>query len=66
MLVYGKDCYKPIELEYRAYWVMKILNFDLRRVAGEKRVLQINEMDEFRNNAYENAQIYKSNKEMKG
>lgn len=27
--------------------------------AGEKRMLQLNEMDEFRNEAYENAKIYK-------
>ncbi|CAL2270240.1 unnamed protein product [Prunus armeniaca] len=27
--------------------------------AGEKRVLQLNEMDEFRNEAYENVKIYK-------
>ena len=29
------------------------------RVAGEKRMLQLNQMEEFRNNAYENARIYK-------
>lgn len=27
--------------------------------AGEKRLLQINQMDEFRNNTYENKKIYK-------
>ena len=47
-----------MELEHRAYWATRILNFDLQ-AAGEKRILQINEMDEFRNNAYENARIYK-------
>ena len=34
------------------------MNFDLQAASG-KRILQINEMDEFRNDAYENAQIYK-------
>jgi len=29
------------------------------RVVEEKRMLQLNEMEEFRNNAYENARIYK-------
>ena len=29
------------------------------KVAGEKRMLQLSELDEFRNEAYENAQIYK-------
>ena len=28
-------------------------------LAGEKRLLQLNELDEFRNEAYENAHIYK-------
>ena len=31
----------------------------LNTAAGEKRLLQLNEMDEFRNDAYENAKIYK-------
>ena len=29
------------------------------KVSGEKRMLQLSELDEFRNEAYENAQIYK-------
>lgn len=37
---------------------MKQLNMDLQ-AAGEKQFLQINEMDEFCNEAYENAKIYK-------
>ena len=38
---------------------MKILNFNMQ-AAGEKRLLQLNEMDEFRNATYENARIYKA------
>lgn len=57
-LVYGKACHLPVELEYRAYWAVKLLNFDMK-VAGENRILQLNEMDEFRQGAYENARIYK-------
>ena len=31
------------------------------KVVGEKRMLQLSELDEFRNEAYENARIYKEN-----
>ena len=37
---------------------MQLLNFDMR-VAGEKKMLQLNEIEEFHNNVYENASIYK-------
>nr|GFA54925.1 reverse transcriptase domain-containing protein [Tanacetum cinerariifolium] len=29
-LVYGKSCHLPIELEHKAYWVLKHVNFDLK------------------------------------
>ncbi|XP_022852248.1 uncharacterized protein LOC111373888 [Olea europaea var. sylvestris] len=44
-------------MEHRAYWAMKQLNMDLN--AGEKRLLQLNELDKFRMEAYENAKLYK-------
>ncbi|XP_022883475.1 uncharacterized protein LOC111400291 [Olea europaea var. sylvestris] len=57
-LVFEKACHLPLEMEHLAYRAMKQLNMDLS-AAGEKRLLQLNELDEFRMEAYENSKLYK-------
>nr|GEW03292.1 reverse transcriptase domain-containing protein [Tanacetum cinerariifolium] len=57
-LVYGKACHLPIELGHKAYWALKQTNFDLS-VAGDHRKIQLNELNELRDHAYENSLIYK-------
>ena len=57
-LVFGKPCHLPLELEYKAMWAIQKLNFDFK-MAKEDRLLQLNELEELRNEAYDNARIYK-------
>ena len=58
IIVYGKPCHLPLELEYKAMWAIKKLNCDFQ-AAKENRLLQMNELEELRNEAYDNAKIYK-------
>ena len=57
-MVYGKVSHLPLELEHKAYWAIKELNYDFK-LAGEKRLFDISSLDEWRTQAYENAKLFK-------
>ncbi|XP_061364599.1 uncharacterized protein LOC133308034 [Gastrolobium bilobum] len=57
-LLFGKAWHLPVGLENRALGAVKFLNFD-SKAAREKRLLQLDELDEFRLSAYESESLYK-------
>ncbi|XP_056685635.1 uncharacterized protein [Spinacia oleracea] len=58
-LVYGKNCLLSVELEHRAMWAIKTLNFELSS-PSERRLLDLHELEELRMNAYDSESIYKA------
>ncbi|MBY3555987.1 transposase family protein, partial [Modestobacter lapidis] len=62
-LVYGKPCHLPVELEHKALWAIRKFNFEMKE-AGSHRKLQLSELEEIRNEAYESSKIYKEKMKM--
>ena len=58
-IVYQKPCHLRVEFERNAYWAIKIFNFNLDETSKLCK-LQINELQELKNYAYENSKIHKS------
>ena len=51
-IVYGKTYHLPLELEYKAHWALKKLNWDIH-TAAEQHKLQLCKLDELRIFSYE-------------
>ena len=57
-LVFGNPCHLPVEIDHRAYWVVKQCNMNMEE-ARKERKLQLQKLEELRLETYENLRIYK-------
>ncbi|XP_052623670.1 uncharacterized protein LOC111901763 [Lactuca sativa] len=57
-LVYGKQCHLPVEIERKAFWALKMCNFNMEELK-KNWLMQMNALEELRYDAYTSSLIYK-------
>lgn len=54
--MYGKPCHFLVELDHKEYWAINQCNMDID-AAGKQRKLQLNELEEIRNDTFRDKMI---------